>query len=41
MQELGEMGLHNMTCLFLTVAMCVDAEEVVGFSSPKFGTVEL
>ncbi|XP_070189222.1 protein MMS22-like [Littorina saxatilis] len=28
MQELGETGLHNMTCLFLTVALCVDAEEI-------------
>ncbi|XP_076467169.1 protein MMS22-like [Babylonia areolata] len=28
MQELQETGLHNMTCLFLTVAVCVDTEEV-------------
>ncbi|KAK7494297.1 hypothetical protein BaRGS_00014400 [Batillaria attramentaria] len=28
MQELTETGLHNLACLFLTLGLCVDAEEV-------------
>ncbi|PVD27882.1 hypothetical protein C0Q70_10457 [Pomacea canaliculata] len=28
MQDLTETGLHNLTCLFLVLALCVDPEEV-------------
>lgn len=41
MQDLTETGLHNLTCLFLVLALCVDPEEVVCLTLPKFSGYKL